>query len=219
MEDIVENLNLGSRKKTVNRQNWTKNRQKAGLYRPKNACVVLLKCKHQSNKTYKCRFLKPQWIKRFFNSFYGLKTKVEQDTYALMFVRDGSNKEREESVRNVLKYFIPTPEGEFQVCAGAFAKILQISIQRVQRLFKRTRTTGAIPKEGRGGNRKKEIFATRKQSIIAFINQLPGCEAHYGRSKSKRVYLSSELNITKLWTMHKDQHPEHKVCYPVFNSY
>lgn len=39
-----------------------------------------------------------------------------------------------------------------------------------------------------------------------FIRQLKGCEAHYGREKSRRIYMTSDLNITKLWRLYNEAH-------------
>ncbi|CAH2101232.1 unnamed protein product [Euphydryas editha] len=44
----------------------------------------------------------------------------------------------------------------------------------------------------------------KKEKIREFIRQLPATESHYNRNKSKKSYLSSELNIGKLRKFYND---------------
>ena len=44
----------------------------------------------------------------------------------------------------------------------------------------------------------------KKNKLREFINQLPAKESHYNRSKSKRIYLSSQLNATNLLKLYND---------------
>lgn len=46
----------------------------------------------------------------------------------------------------------------------------------------------------------------RKNEVIAFIKKINVIESHYCRSKSSsRVYISSELNIKKLWQIYNSE--------------
>lgn len=60
-------------------------------------------------------------------------------------------------------------------------------------------------KDNRGGDRKSKKNALKLESVMKFISSLKGHESHYGRDKSRRFYLSSELNIKKLWKLYNDQ--------------
>lgn len=86
-----------------------------------------------------------------------------------------------------------------------FAAILQIEPRRLQRALKQLKANRRL-KEQRGGDRKLGNFAIKKRSIMDFIRKLKGCEAHYGREKSKRIYMTSELNLTKLWRLYNEAH-------------
>ncbi|KAJ8888293.1 hypothetical protein PR048_007780 [Dryococelus australis] len=61
---------------------------------------------------------------------------------------------------------------------------------------------GDIPRERREGDRKSAKLATKKCQVKTFIGSLKGCESHYSRSKSKCVYLASNLNVPKLHKMY-----------------
>ncbi|CAG4939191.1 unnamed protein product [Colias eurytheme] len=57
---------------------------------------------------------------------------------------------------------------------------------------------GDLPQENRGGDRRSTKSEEKKQSLRNFLKALPAKESHYNRLKSKRIYLSSELNGAKL---------------------
>lgn len=66
---------------------------------------------------------------------------------------------------------------------------------------------GKTPKEGRGVDRKSGKFAEKKQKLREFLNKLPAHESHYNRLKSKRIYLSSELNAARLLKLYNRSVP------------
>lgn len=79
-------------------------------------------------------------------------------------------------------------------------------------------------KEMRGGDRKSHKYADKLLSVKKFIQQLKGKESHYGRSKSRRIYLSSEYSISSLWKLYNGLSPErlqvkYKYFSLVFNKY
>ena len=55
-----------------------------------------------------------------------------------------------------------------------------------------------ILNQNRGGDRKKEKNILKFKSVCSFIKSLKARESHYNREKSRRSYLPSDLNITKL---------------------
>lgn len=57
-----------------------------------------------------------------------------------------------------------------------------------------------------GGNRKEQKYAAQKQSIHNFIQRLSCVESHYCRKtkSAERKYLSSYLNINKLYKIYKE---------------
>lgn len=103
-----------------------------------------------------------------------------------------------------IDYYIRLKNGMLiKVCQKAFCGVLNVGKDRVQRVCKRQLVTGTAPIERRGGNRKAEKFASRRNAIIAFIRKFKVMEVHYCRSKiSKRQYLPSELSINKMYAMY-----------------
>ncbi|CAG4931516.1 unnamed protein product [Parnassius apollo] len=53
-------------------------------------------------------------------------------------------------------------------------------------------------KENRGGDRKSHLSQEKKDNVRKFIGKLRGSESHYGRNKSKRIYLMAGLSIKKI---------------------
>lgn len=82
---------------------------------------------------------------------------------------------------------------------------------------------GTIPKENRGGDHKFKKYAAKKESVCKFISSLPAKESYYSRNKSKAIYLSSDLNIRKLWQFYNDSvendlKVKHSMFRNVFNT-
>lgn len=78
--------------------------------------------------------------------------------------------------------------------------------------------------EKRGGDKRSFKNISKFESVKKFITTLRGHESHYGRAKSRRIYLSSEYNITVLWKIYNEGAAENlKVNYKyfsrIFNTY
>ncbi|KAK5648042.1 hypothetical protein RI129_002934 [Pyrocoelia pectoralis] len=72
--------------------------------------------------------------------------------------------------------------------------------------------------ETRGGDKRSSKNLDKFQHVKNFIASLKGHESHYGRAKSRRIYLSSEYNITLLWKIYNERATENlKVNYKYFS--
>lgn len=68
--------------------------------------------------------------------------------------------------------------------------------------------------EKRGGDKRSFGNVNKFEAVKKFIASLKGHESHYGRGKSRRIYLSSENNITTLWKLYNQSAAENlKVNY------
>lgn len=89
------------------------------------------------------------------------------------------------------------------VCQKAFLDTLRLTKNRVVGVVSRHFQSGDMPKERRGGSRILKQYELKKKNVINFIKKFKAHEMHYCRSKSSsRVYLSSNLNIKKMWRMY-----------------
>ena len=60
-------------------------------------------------------------------------------------------------------------------------------------------------------------FSAKKEAVRKFLSNLRGYESYYRRNKSKRIYLSSELNISKLHKQFQTSVENNlKVKFPLF---
>lgn len=175
-------------------------------------------CGHNT-KAFKCSSLSNRDIKHFHATFYSVPKKTVQDSLILKYTtatipsRPRSRKNKSDQLTRgcSIKYFVKRGVSApgtnvktlIPVCRTTFLGILNLSKDRVQRVCKRHLITGCAPKENRGGDRKTKQFEAKKVSIKHFMENLKGTETHYCRGKvASRVYLSSDLNISKLWRMY-----------------
>lgn len=106
-----------------------------------------------------------------------------------------------------VKYFIykRSTRERVQVCQKVFLDTLRLSRTRVIGVVSRFFKTSQMPRETRGGDRKLTLYQAKKQSIVSFIKKFKVIEGHYCRSKTNcRVYLSSGLNIRKMWRLYNE---------------
>ncbi|CAH2102407.1 unnamed protein product [Euphydryas editha] len=92
------------------------------------------------------------------------------------------------------------------VCRETFLNILRLKKGRVQGVMRRYFGTQQSATERRGGNRKKHLYASKREAVQNFIKKFKPLEIHYSREKhTNRLYLHPDLNIHKMWVMYNDQ--------------
>lgn len=105
------------------------------------------------------------------------------------------------------------------ICKRTFLSILALKKGRVTGVINRHfKAMGEPAQENRGGRRKTQKYAPKREAVKDFIKKLQPLEIHYCRSKIKsRQYLSSELSISKLYKMFiaetADEHKDIKASY------
>ena len=89
-----------------------------------------------------------------------------------------------------------------KVCKALFMKaVAPVTSKRVRVLIDKIARGIPINKELRGGKSKRS-FMRKKEKVRSFISRLRAKESHYGRNKSVRVYLPSELSVKRLWRIY-----------------
>lgn len=167
-------------------------------------------CKHQTkDKAYKCSELTDGDVRKFHDNFYAQTTKIAQDGFILKCISSVPVKRHRsvtgvrENPTTIIKYFVQVNAKTVPVCRQAFLRILNLKKHRVQGVAKRFLSTGVLPKETRGGDRRTKLYDDKRRSVINFIKTFQCIESHYCRSKSSvRVYVSSDLNIMKMHRMY-----------------
>ena len=96
--------------------------------------------------------------------------------------------------------------------------VYNICQRRLNTICKKLQDGEEVIKEKRGGDRRTHKFVEKLHAVKSFIRQLQGKESHYGRQKSRRIYLSSEYNISILWQLYNKSAPDSlKVNYKYFS--
>lgn len=185
-------------------------------------------CDHIEGQ-FLCRTLTMRDVKNFHGRFYKNNDRQYQQNFILRYsetvqirrrrpmkpAKQAANaKPRKPRVRTT-RYFVKNSKNEkVPVCMESFMDILKVSRFRVNSLTKKDfKNEDIIDK--RGGFKRQALFGPKKQNVMKFINSLKCLESHYCREKSKRMYLSEDLNIKKLWRIYSSN-PEN---LPVKQSY
>lgn len=171
-------------------------------YKEKNPLCIGFRatCKHRGQKL-KCRKFTVEDLLPLRNQFFKNQSKENQDIFLTRYiapydpvrVRSTAVKKRKISCT----YFLKLNDKNVPVCANFFQRAFDTKKGRL-RTIGRIIHEGAIPRENRGGDRRSSKSIHKKASVRNFINDLPAQESHYNRAKSRRIYLSSELNMKKL---------------------
>lgn len=171
-------------------------------------------CVHKKS-TLKCSTLSALDVYSFHKMFCKNKDKRTQDAFLLKHMtvshvqrhrprKNVSNHQTESScstkyfVRNELKELVP-------VCVEAFIKILHVSRHHLNTFAKKFFENSDIS-DKRGGYPQslKLRYTEQKEDVTNFINSLEFKESHYCRSSTERKYLTSDLNITKLYKVYEE---------------
>nr|CAH7714231.1 unnamed protein product [Callosobruchus chinensis] len=96
--------------------------------------------------------------------------------------------------------------------------VYNVGQRRLNTICKKLQSGDEVIKENRGGDTRTSKFLEKLNAVKSFISQLQGNESHYGRNKSRRIYVSSEYNISVLWQLYNKNSPDSlKVNYKYFS--
>nr|CAD7409591.1 unnamed protein product [Timema poppensis] len=158
----------------------------------------------------------------FYNDF---TSKDEQDIFlqGLIEVRPIARRrshgpvEKKKPRKSGFCYHVLNGGTRVPVCKKALINLLNIGEKRIRRISGLL-LEGRSPRDGRGLNPKShsipgEIVELVKNHIECF----PTKQSHY--SGSDQVYLDSQLNVTKMYQLFVQKHPEAKVKYNFYYTY
>lgn len=216
---LVGDSNVGRRKRI--HTGGARQKAKEARYAKAKTTLVFHPCQHNTDK-FACYKFRPRDVKIFNSNFYKFPDKIRQDSIISTLVQTSdikrrrsrpvaSNKSQKPGTQHEynVKYFLPTLQfGKIPVCKKFFLSIASgIGRTRLSNIVKKVSSSEPI-EEKRGGDRKSNFTVLKKEKVREFIRSLKGTESHYNRSKSKRIYLSAELSISKLWYMYNQQATE-----------
>ncbi|KAK5644754.1 hypothetical protein RI129_006054 [Pyrocoelia pectoralis] len=104
-----------------------------------------------------------------------------------------------------------------QVCQKLFRALFSVSQRRINTICQKIKS-GSQLVETRGGDRKSQKNIEKFREVKQFISKLKGKESHYGRRKSRRIYVSAEYSIAKLCHLYNEKvNDDKKVNYKYFS--
>lgn len=181
-----------------------------------------------------CKTLSHAWRSKLFRELHKLQTENEQGTYVLGFMsttgisrrRNGKYTDPNDSRRQcTIRYNLPTQEGKsVQVCKATFMDTFGLKHRFLQTLQSRRKKGISLYKDQRGKHeRVSKYSANDREAVITDINCYPRETSHYGRQKSRKEYLSSDLSVNRMFKNFKIKHPQsivnYKFYYKIFHSF
>lgn len=105
-------------------------------------------------------------------------------------------------------YYIYTVKKK--VCKKTFADIFGLSHKRIQVLQHKIKQGNFPPVDGRGrhSNKPSRIDDETKEKIRNHIKSFPSQESHYSRNTSKKMCLSPDLSLSRMYRMFKREFPD-----------
>lgn len=184
-------------------------------------------CNHNKQAVFKCHELSKKEIQSFNDNYFRLQDRPSRDAFILMNLQithkkretckktkatetqdsSSSNKKKRNRSSGETNFFIPAGldahASRFRVCKQFFLRSLgglgRTVVENIAQNFLRN---GSPRKEKRGGDKKSNNYAARRKLVKDFIRSLPGRESHHNRTKSKRIYLCSDIHgIKHLWNI------------------
>lgn len=154
---------------------------------------------------------------------------MKQKTYLLGLIqvcnvsrrRHGKYDNPENSRRQTtLCYTIPNGEGRHvQVCRQTFSNIFSLSHRAVQVLTEKKKLGETVYTDKRGKSNKARKYGLLViEKIKEHIKSFPTEENHYSRNKSKKQFLSADLNINRLFLAFKNEFPQSDVTYKIYRE-
>lgn len=113
--------------------------------------------------------------------------------------------ERKSNRTQTLTYKLPIDDEmttDAIVCKKMFIQILGIAEKVVYTAIEK-KNSSLTDLRGKHENRPHKISEDTEKSVVEHINEFPAVDSHYTRQRSKKVYLSEDLNISKMYRFYK----------------
>lgn len=202
--------NSGSRKKPFT--GGKRAASKIARYSAPKRTLIFEPCRHNTD-LFACVKFRPRDLKVFRANFFEKPDKVRQDSIISTLIKTKEVKRRRPRTSNKNKtqkrggehdfsasYFLPTRDfGKIPVCQKFLLSVLpKVGRTRLKRIARNVHASKPM-EDKRGGDRKSHLSLAKKESVREFVRNLRGTESHYNRQKSKRIYLSCDLSVQKIF--------------------
>ncbi|CAG9782066.1 unnamed protein product [Diatraea saccharalis] len=166
-----------------------------------------------------CEKFNEESRKAIFESYWRIGDHEGQWQYILRYIIVNNIKrmqiERKANRLQTITYFLPLNGSKEQVCKSFFLNTLSISERSVYTAIEKSKNDENIKdKRGTHHNRPRKMNIWTEHSILTHIKLFPVVESHYTRKQSKRLYLSENLNVSKMYRLYNEWFSNYKTDYP-----
>lgn len=155
-------------------------------------------------------------VKKIFTTFWQMGDYSTQNAYIAGCVKISTPKrhyKRDGQSRKgfSMAYYVCNNGVDMKICKTAFISMHGISNGRLSRTLEKKKKDGnsGLDQRGQHKNRPNKIDEELITRVKEHIESFPTQTSHYSRScNPKRKYLSSELNITRMYLMYKENEIE-----------
>lgn len=178
-----------------------------------NRSRILKKKKVMGPPCKKCRLkcmdkLSEEIRKNLFSEYWQLGDHTRQWDFIARWVKITEKKVGSLISRRKFsrKYYFPLEKDEIQVCKTMFLQTLSISEKIVSTVSSKLELSPTIEadKRGRHSNRPFRISNEIKECVQEHISLFPVVDSHYTRENTKKQYLDSDLNISKMHRLYSE---------------
>ena len=156
----------------------------------------------------KCKDRLPLHLRKYlFDTYWSLGSYESRSEYiskCIEVCRKKTLKSSPKKKRNVsFSYFVYSSDHtKLLICKGCFLKIFDESHKYLQTICEKLRNNGGHlpPYKRRVG---KSIPDLKLEEVKAHIACFPCTESHYGRNKTTKKFLNSELNVQVIYNLYK----------------
>lgn len=94
------------------------------------------------------------------------------------------------------------------MCGKFFESVFEVKTRRILTVA-RGMQCGQGFEDHRGGKRELPGYLEKREAVRTWIGSLKASDSHYGREKSRRIYISSEWNVNRLLKRYNEDVHEH----------
>lgn len=157
-----------------------------------------------------CKSVSETDRQQIFNDYYKLNSYDEKKSWLIQCMKEKEiGRKRTKNIHSkrnrTLEYYLTIQGEQRKVCQQFILKTLDISQMSLRQTIDNVSKTGMIKKDSRGrcGPRNKKTEGTIK-TVRDFIEKIPVVPSHYCRSKTKKLYMASDIrNFSNLYRLYK----------------
>lgn len=118
-------------------------------------------------------------------------------------------------------YYLPAVNGRVRVCKEMFMATFDIKDKKLRVLAgKQLKGLGITADDMRAKNSSRRCLSDDQRNyIIDHIKSFPSYTSHYRREQTSRLYLSSDLNVMKMYNLYKTKCTKDNLPHVHFNTY